>query len=107
VEQAPIAAEEDTERVGNGENTVTVGDVEDFMCHDVCAFDVVAVATSGAKAGFTAEIDVVELIAMLTNKSGKAGFAAIDEFFNVFNDCIAKIYPAVQHLGKVVSKNFS
>jgi len=51
---------------------VSVRTIEDFVCHDVCAFYAVAVAAGGAKPRFAAEIDVMKLVAMFANKSGIA-----------------------------------
>ena len=77
------------------------------MGHGVCAFLVVAVAASGAKARFTAEIDVVELLAIVAEKSGVTVVATAYELFNVFNYGFSEINAVFEHRREVVCKNLS
>ena len=105
VEEGAVFEETTPEQIGTAENTVSMRTIQDFACHAICTFEVITIATSGAKAGFTAKTDVVEFVAMVANKSGIAVFAAIDEFFCVFNDDIAKFYALFKHFREVVCKN--
>ena len=107
MEEGAVFEEATPEQVGTAKNAVSMRTIKDFARHNVGAFEVVTIATSGAKAGFTAEIDVVEFVAMLANKSGVAVFAAIDEFLRVFDDDIAEFHAVFKHFREVVCKNFS
>jgi hypothetical protein len=49
VEQFSVAAEKGAEDVGDSENAVSMRTIEDFVRHNVCAFDIVSVAAGGAK----------------------------------------------------------
>ena len=81
--------------------------IEDFVSHYVGTFKVVTIAACGAKPRFAAEINVVELIAMLANESRISIFAAIDEFFDIIDDSIAEFDTVFEHFGEVLCKNLT
>ena len=72
----------------NGKNTVAVGDIDEFKGHTGSAFHGIFIAAGGAETAFTAERDKLKLSAVGTAIHGaaKGGIAAVDHFFNIFND---------------------
>ena len=72
----------------NGKNTVAVRDIDEFKGHTGSAFHGIFIAAGGAETAFTAERDKLKLSAVGTAIHGaaKGGIAAVDHFFNIFND---------------------
>ena len=88
VEEGTVIEEKPPELFINGKNTMTVGDIEQLKGHTGSAFHGIFIATGGAETAFTAERDKLKLSAVWTAIHGatKGGIAAVDHFFNIFND---------------------
>lgn len=69
-------------------NAVAVTGIYQFKGHTGSAFHGIFVAAGGAETAFAAERDKLKLSAVWTAIHGatKGGIAAVDHFFNIFDD---------------------
>jgi len=69
-------------------NAVAMTDIYQFKGHTGSAFHGIFVAAGGAETAFAAERDKLKLSAVWTAIHGatKGGIAAVDHFFNIFDD---------------------
>lgn len=69
-------------------NAVAVTGIYQFKGHTGSAFHGIFIAAGGAETAFTAERDKLKLSAVWTAIHGatKGGIAAVDHFFNIFDD---------------------
>ena len=87
-------------------NAVAMTDIYQFKGHTGSAFHSIFIAAGGAETAFTAERDKLKLSAVGTAIHGttKGGIAAVDHFFNIFDDRVTGM-KKIKHFFIMVSKN--
>lgn len=88
VKEGTVVKEKIAELLIDSKNAVAVTDINQFKGHAGSAFHGIFIATGGAETAFTAERDKLKLSAVWTAIHGatKGGIAAVDHFFNIFDD---------------------
>ena len=107
VKKGAVFKEEMPELFRNRENAMPVSGVNDLKRHGSSTLDIIFVPTGGTEAAFAAERDDLDLVAFTACVDGMsfAPVAAVNHFFNVFNDRPAwMLY--IDHFFKMVAKNF-
>ena len=95
-----------TEFAGDGKNTVSMLDINDFKRHGSRPVNGVHVATGRTEAGMTAERNKFEIPTARTGIHGttKGRIAAVNHFFYILDDRVTRVLE-INHFFKMVSKN--
>lgn len=95
-----------TEFAGDGKNTVSMLDINDFKRHGSRPVNGVHVATGRTKTGMTAERDEFKITTGGTGIHGptKRRIATVDHFFYIFDDRVTRMLD-IEHFFKMVCKN--
>ena len=95
-----------TEFAGDGKNTVSMLDINDFKRHGSRPVNGVHVAAGRTEAGMTAERNKFEISTARTGIHGttKGRIAAVNHFFYILDDRVTRVLE-INHFFKMVSKN--
>ena len=95
-----------SEFAGDGKNTVSMLDINDFKRHGSRPVNGVHVAAGRTEAGMTAERNKFENSTARTGIHGttKGRIAAVNHFFYILDDRVTRVLE-INHFFKMVSKN--
>jgi hypothetical protein len=107
VEQSSVFQKEVTEIFINGENAMTVLNIDQFEGHTGRAFHGIFVAAGRTKTAVAAERDEFKFTAVWTAIHGTAerGITAVDHFFNIFHLSFSGM-KSIFYFFIIVGKNF-
>ncbi len=88
VKQSPVIQEKITKVLVNSENTMSMGNIDQFKGHSGSALHGIKVSTGRAETAVAAERNEFELATVRTAIHGtaKGGISAVNHFIHVFDD---------------------